>query len=260
MYPTINIFGRETGTYALMAVLGFVIAGFFCILEGKRKKIDVNDFIILFLVIALGILLGGHILYAITNFDEIIYLFQNLEKVTSFKMLFNILRIIFGGSVFYGGLIGAFIAILIYQRCKKVKLTKEIDIIAVAIPLFHFFGRIGCFLTGCCYGIESTFGFVYHNSLMEAANHVKRLPIQLIEASFNLGLFIFLFYGLRKNKFENKIIYIYLIIYPIGRFIFEFFRGDEIRGFFLGLSTSQIISIFLFVFSLLKLILKKRKI
>ena len=127
-------------------------------------------------------------------------------------------------------------------------------------PLFHIFGRIGCFLAGCCYGIESDFGFTVHNNhLNPSINDVNRLPVPLIEAACNLLIFLFILYLFKKDKMRDKLIYVYMIIYPVVRFTLEFFRGDEYRGFLFGLSTSQWISIILFVFAIVMLIIKRNK-
>ena len=137
------------------------------------------------------------------------------------------------------------------------------DAVAVAIPLFHAFGRVGCFLGGCCYGVACDVGFTAHgNTLYPELNDVNRLPIQLIESGLNLILFFVLLVLYKKKKFQHRMVIVYFYIYPVIRFIDEFFRGDEIRGFLFGLSTSQIISILLFTFAVIvtiKDLVKKRK-
>ena len=259
MYPYITLFGRQITLYLIMSLIGIFVAGLFAIKLVKQKKKDPNEFIVIVLVSAIGLFIGGHILYGITNIDYLIKLIINFNKLTSFKEFIDVFLFIFGGTVFYGGLIGLLITEYIYIHKKNLDSKVYFDITAVAIPLFHFFARIGCFLSGCCYGIESHIGFTYKNAIVELANGVKRFPIQLIESSYNLILFIFLYLLYKKNKFKGKLIYLYLILYPIGRFIFEFFRGDEYRGFIFGLSTSQFISIILLVFSLINLIIERKK-
>lgn len=136
----------------------------------------------------------------------------------------------------------------LYARCgkKKLDLAAYTDMVAPAVPLFHMFGRIGCFLGGCCYGVESDFGFVFEHSLVEAANGVRRFPVQLVEAGFNLLLFAVLAWLLKKGVCKGKLFLLYLLAYSVGRFVLEFWRGDAYRGFLFGVSTSQLISIFLF--------------
>ena len=130
------------------------------------------------------------------------------------------------------------------------------------IPLFHFFGRLGCFTAGCCYGVEWEHGIVYEHSILESANHVARFPVQLVEAVLNLMLFFLLFYLYKRGKATHKILLLYLLIYPVYRFILEFFRGDTYRGFVGFMSTSQFISVILFTISAVVLIvqgIRKRK-
>ena len=100
-----------------------------------------------------------------------------------------------------------------------------------SVPLFHAFGRIGCFLVGCCYGVESSIGFTFHNSIIESANNVNRFPVQIVEALFNLILFFCLYNFFKHKKFKGYLLNIYFIFYPVFRFIIEFFRADSYRGF-----------------------------
>jgi len=253
MFPIINIFGKEIGTYAIMALIGGLLAGYYSCQLIKNKKLDVNDFIVFLLICVIGIFIGGHILFGITNFDKFIFLVTHLNRVKSVGHLFNCLAEIFGGSVFYGGLIGGIVTGLIYLKIKKINLKEEYsDALAPAAPLFHTFGRIGCFLGGCCYGIESKFGILYDNTYyFKDLEVVRRFPVQLVEAGCNFILFIVLNYLYKKNRFKGNLLLIYLMSYSVIRFILEFFRGDEYRGFLFNLSTSQLISIGLFIISII---------
>ena len=258
MIPNININGKEITPYIIMALIGAFISGIFVCHIAKKNKKDVNDVIILLLIAVLGVFIGGHLLYGITNMNRIVYLVTHFNRLRGFNGLIGELEIIFGGQVFYGGLIGGLIASYIYISKKKMDKEFFFDIGAVAIPLFHFFARIGCFLSGCCYGIKSKVGFTYKYSLIESANFVNRFPVQLVESFCNLLIFIFIYLLYKKNKLKGKLIYLYFIIYSIIRFILEFFRGDYYRGLLFGLSTSQIISIVLFITGTIMLIKQKK--
>ena len=259
MFPSVTIFGKVISMYNIMVIVGIVTCLLYIINICKKKNIDDNKIIKVLLIGLVGVFIGGHLLYAITRIDLIILFINKIHKVDSFKLFIDCMFEIFGGSVFYGGLIGGIIFSYIYMKKTKINISVVSDLCTPLIPFFHFFGRIGCFLTGCCYGIESKIGFTYKHSLMELANGVNRFPIQLVEATYNLILFIILTVLYKKEKFKGKLIYIYLILYPIGRFIFEFFRGDSYRGFIFGLSTSQIISILLLIFSVVMLLKKRKK-
>lgn len=258
MFPYITVFGKDISLYAIMVIVGVLCSGSYIIKMCKKKNIDDNKAITILLFSCIGVFFGGHILYGLTNIKLIYILINNFDKISSFKMFIQCLMEIFGGSVFYGGLIGGLIVGFFALRKSSIDKEKFCDIVAPAIPLFHFFGRIGCFLVGCCYGIESHFGLVFRHSMLDSANNVSRFPVQILEALFNLILFIILAVLNKKDKFKGKLIYIYLILYSIIRFSLEFLRGDTYRGFIFGLSTSQWISIFLFLIASIILIIKRK--
>lgn len=260
MVPLINFLGKEINIYTLVSLIGVFVSGIYGLKVGKRRGLDENDFILLLVVFAIGLFFGSHLLFGITNINKIIVIINNFSKITSFSMFMSYFKLVFGGAVFYGGLLGGLITLNIYAKIKKIDISKHKDIIACGIPLFHFFGRIGCFLGGCCFGIESKIGFTYHHSLIESANHVKRFPVQLVEASLCLGIFFLLNNFLKNNKYKNNLLYIYFLLYSVIRFFLEFLRGDSYRGFLFSLSTSQIISIILFIYSGYKLMKTSDKI
>lgn len=145
----------------------------------------------------------------------------------------------------YGGIIGGVLAALLYCRFKKLNFWDYFDIVLPSVAVAQGFGRIGCFLAGCCYGREtnSFFGIAFTHSDY-APNGVKLLPTQLFSAA---GMFLiagFLFWYAKKERKKGQVGALYLILYSIGRFIIEFFR-DDYRGAVGFLSTSQFISLFI---------------
>lgn len=240
MLGSFILFGKEYGYYTILALVGVLAAGAFCFIKAKRSGLNEVKIVFLLIFSAIGVLIGGHLLYGITNIGS----FYLLGTASDFIEFFLIAGLLFGGQVFYGGLLGGIAAGVLYAKITKLENFGDYaDILAAAVPFFHFFGRIGCFLGGCCYGIESDFGFTFHHSFIEAANGVNRFPVQLFEAGFNLLLFFFILTLLNKGRLKNRLFFLYLFIYAVGRFILEFFRGDSYRGFLFGLSTSQIISL-----------------
>lgn len=257
MFPSITIFNKVISMYNIMTILGILCAGFYIIEVCKKRKIDDTKIITMLVLSFLGMFIGGHLLYGITQIKLIKIFILNLDKIKNFKHLIDCLFEIFGGSVFYGGLLGGMLVSYVYAKKSKMNVQEVFNLVIPVVPLFHFFGRIGCFLVGCCYGVESNIGFTYTHSLVPMADNVCRFPIQLVEALFNLILFIVLAVFSHKKIMKNQLVYIYFIAYPVARFIFEFFRGDMYRGFLFGLSTSQIISIILFVITIILIIRKK---
>ena len=235
--------------YMVCALAGVLTVLLFTYRLSKKRGLDEINMLFMMLFSFVGVIVFSHILYAFTVFDKIIVVFNNFDKIKNFDDFIYAMSVIFGGSVFYGGLIGAIFVFFVYTKKKKLSFGGYSDIGAMAIPLFHFFGRIGCFLSGCCYGVEWNHGLTYEHSLVESANGVPRFPVQLVEAGLNLLLFLLLFFLYKKGKANHRLLALYLLIYPAYRFILEFFRGDSYRGFLFGLSTSQLISIVLFAVS-----------
>ena len=218
MFPVFEIFGKQIGSYGVMAVLGFTAA----FLVGSRliKKHDINiyDFALVMIAAGIGLVIGASILYAITNYRVLIYAFSNLGNL-GFGRFWALIKYAFGGFVYYGGFIGGGIGILVYTKfAKDVKGHRDhlLDIYGVVAPLFHTFGRIGCFLGGCCYGVESPFGVTIHNNTINpTVNDVNRFPIQLVESACNFILFLVILYLFRKCILERRLIYVYML--KIGR-------------------------------------------
>ena len=251
MVPNFSFFGKTFAIYPILALIGIFVSGIYACHTAKKRGYDDNDMIIFLLVSGIGTFLGMHLLYGITNLPMLLKLLQTPGAIDSWNSFLNFIITIFGGSVFYGGLLGGIAAGVLYGKKKKLSLSAWSDMVAPAVPLFHVFGRIGCFLGGCCYGVESTFGFVYQYSLIAEANGVTRFPIQLVEALWNLLLFLILSRLLQKNRFPGRLFCIYLLTYAPARFLLEFWRGDALRGIWLGLSTSQWISLLIIIGALL---------
>ncbi len=243
MFPGFYIGERLIPSYSIMALIGILTAVPFSVYYyRKRCKADA-DMILIYLAAGVGAFLGMHLLYGITNIPH----FGLFGKATSLWELVQVFTTLFGGSVFYGGLLGGLAGGAVYIRKTKMNAALTSDCAAPAVALFHAFGRVGCFLGGCCYGIEADYGITFTDALTPSANGVPRVPVQLYEAAFELALFVALWRLLATEKLKGKLMLLYLTVYPVGRFILEFLRGDMYRGFLFGLSTSQIISIILFI-------------
>lgn len=233
--------------YGLMIAIGFFAAYTSC--EYRAKKQNLNpDILFGILVCAIvGGLSGAKILYWITQWKEV------LENP---GMLLDIAD----GFVVYGGIIGGILASMLYCHVKKAPFLKYFDLVMPSVALAQGFGRIGCFLAGCCYGIETdcAIGIVFQNS-QYAPNGVKLLPTQLISSGLDFLNFGVLVWLSKRKKGDGQIAGLYLIFYSIGRFVLEFFRGDLIRGNVGTLTTSQFISIFILLIGVGLMIIRNGK-
>jgi len=240
MAPTIHII---LPSYAVMAFIGGFFALIYTYFRIDKFSVQFTDFIKLFVASAVGGFIGGSALGIVSRSPLLINNFSAN----------NFIHIItHSGIVFYGGLFGVLLSLKIYAKLTKYDEAVIFRLIAPAIPLFHAFGRIGCFLAGCCYGKA----LPYHVNLL-GVMPIDRIPTQLIESAFEFIMYIVLLFAGRKNK-DLNLLKIYLLSYAVFRFSLEFFRGDEVRGIFL-LSTSQWISIAILVYYAIKRFIKGKR-
>lgn len=250
MVPAFTVFGKVFTAYQICALAGILFTLFFTYFLAKKVGKDEITAMFMLLIAAPGVIIGGVLLFGLTNLPSILDVIARRDEYATTGAFIKAVLNYFSGSVFYGGLLGGMFTGGLYLIRKKDRRDYS-DLAAVAAPLFHTFGRLGCFLTGCCYGVECKLGFVYHHATTPNANGISRFPVQLVEMGLNFALFWLLLSWLRKGKHKGKLLQWYLLIYPVYRFVLEFFRGDDYRGFLFGLSTSQIISVLILLGNLI---------
>ena len=152
---------------------------------------------------------------------------------------------------------------MIVCKVKKQSFWDYFDLVMPSVFIAQGFGRIGCLLAGCCYGMEydGIFSITFKNSSF-APNNIALFPSQIFSSLYDFmsGILLLILYNKLKNRNKGFIAGMYLILYGVGRFIIEFFRGDLARGFILALSTSQFISIFVTISGIIILLLSKKKV
>jgi phosphatidylglycerol:prolipoprotein diacylglycerol transferase len=250
MYPILFQFGSfKIYAYGFFIAAGFIVGLVLVTLRAKREGIPFGNVVDLFFYTLLSAFLGSRILFVLINFGD--YRRNPLH-------IFNLWE---GGLVFYGGLIPAAAVALLYLRRHRLPIWKLADLISPLIALGLFFGRIGCFLAGCCYGEETSlpWGVVFKNPESLARLNVPLHPTQLYDAANGLAIFLFLNWMERRKTFDGQIFWLFLFLYSITRFLIEMVRGDP-RGFLFGglLSTSQAVGIVLAIFSLFMLFYMKK--
>ncbi len=249
MFPKIVLFDKfSIPLYGPVFAVGFVIAYLIALKMAPKYKMAKDDLTFCTVYAAIGLFIGAKALFFLSRLPGIIVKFD--VYVEYFKAdWMAALNYAFGGLVFYGGLIGAVIGAYRYCYHFKLPFVPMVDIYAPLIPMVHGFGRIACFLGGCCYGIEyHGFGSIQfpYNEFIHELDDVPRVPVQLIEAGMNFIFSGILFLLIKKKKFKpGQAMGIYLIYYTIARFLLEMLRGDKARGVWGLFSTSQIISLFL---------------
>lgn len=234
----ITLFGHQIPIYGLCGVigviLGFIYLAFACKISGMRY----DDLVYVYVWALIFCMIGAKILYLLVSIPFLI------PYISAHGLTWPlIIGLIQGGFVFYGGLIGGLIGAWASCRYFHFDLHTTFNVLVPVLPLVHGFGRIGCSLAGCCYGVEtdSPFHIIYHNSLYAPLNK-PLFPVQPLEAGLLFVLFIGMVLAVFKYKTDKALI-LYLFSYSLIRFILEYFRGDAARGIWLHLSTSQWISL-----------------
>ena len=163
-----------------------------------------------------------------------------------------------GGLTYYGGFLAAFLFAYVFAKRHRLDWGKIVDVYGFLLPLGLTFGRIGCYLNGCCFGkpTEASWAAVFpagslaswqqHRDGLLAGSNMPSLPVhptQLYQAAANLLIFFFVYFWVRPAKrFNGQVMIAFLGLYSMGRVLLEFLRAD-MRGGWLFLSTSQIISL-----------------
>lgn len=169
------------------------------------------------------------------------------------------------GSGFYGGVLGGAAGLAVMARLKAVPVLRVFDATAAGMPLAFVFGKIGCFLAGCCYGrrCDGFPGVAFAPGSLAHATQVSQgeippsalealpvHPVQLYEMALALGLFGVLWVVSRRSRRPGETLLVYIAGYSVVRFVVEFFRDDPGRhGLGAGLSDSQVTALVLIAVS-----------
>jgi phosphatidylglycerol:prolipoprotein diacylglycerol transferase len=181
------------------------------------------------------------------------------------------------GGVYYGGLIGGFLAVAFLVSFYKLPFWKVADAFAPAVALGQAFGRQGCFAAGCCWGKPTDLIWGVHftekghdytgvPTFGPDGSALLLHPTQLIESFTMLAVFGVLVWLHRRKKFDGQVLIVYGIIYSVFRFLIEFIRDDPQRGDLFGLTAatglfpSQIISLVVAAASIVFLIMRLRSV
>src|SRR4051794_22313170 len=260
MYPELFRIGNfPITTYGIFLAVGMLLALFVASRLGARDGLPRERIYDLGLWTLVGGLLGSKILMFFVEPDVKIFTLDFLRS----------------GGVYYGGLIGGLLAVVLLVHFYKLPFGKVADAFAPGLALGQAFGRQGCFSAGCCWGKPTTLPWGVHFTELgheytgvpiygPDGNDIYLHPTQLYESFIMFAVFGFLFYLHRKKKFDGQVLIAYGIIYSIVRFSIEFIRDDprgDLFGFtsLTGLSTSQGISLLVAAGSIVFMIIRLKK-
>ena len=265
MYPELFHIGSfPVNTYGVLLALAFLAALFVAARLGARDGLARERVFDLGLWMLLGGLVGSKLLLMVAEPEYA----SDLWRLVSLDFLRS-------GGVWYGGFLGGLLTGALLIRRYKLPFWKTTDAFAPGVALGQAIGRQGCFAAGCCWGKPTTLPWGVHFSELghtitgvpttDASGAPLHLhPTQLYESFASLLLFLFLFWLHRRKRFTGEVIAAYAVLYGLIRFLIELVRDDprgDIAGLtsMTGLSTSQLISLFVIVGGLVFLILRRRR-
>ena len=216
MYP--ELFGIPT--YLILALLGFVAAFVLAMFRRRAYEYRILDLVAMLCASVVGIVIGARLLFVITEIPALIehnFSWEIIEK-----------RVINGGLVFYGGLIGALLCIYFLAKYLKLDSKRMINFVCPCFTIFHAFGRIGCLLGGCCYGVASDVGVLMPHKLADGTvKYITSVPVQLYEAIALVLITAILLLvemdDIKKGK-DSNLLPIYIALYAPARFVLEMWR------------------------------------
>ncbi len=235
-------------SYGLMIAIGILAA--FIVMERRapRYGLDKDIGFTLGVFAVVGGVIGAKLLYILVELPNFLAnpaLWRNVGE----------------GFVIYGGILGGLAGGLIGCRIKKQSFVKYFDLFIPSVALAQGFGRLGCFFAGCCYGrqTDSSFCLVFPEGVGSMApTGVPLIPTQLISSAANFLHFFILVWFARRSKKDGQVGGLYMILYSIGRFLIEGMRNDP-RGSVGPFSTSQFISLLIFVAGVLVMVIASRQ-
>lgn len=243
--------------YGLMLFLGFASAGWMAIRRGNWVGIDKDTIWDVSLWVLVGGIGGARLFYVVQYRDDV---FRGKNTFGEYAMALINLRE--GGLVLYGGVIVALSAYLIFCFRRKLNILLMSDVVIPSFFVGLAFGRLGCFLNGCCYGDRCELpwairfplgsvpdmamvnrGFVQAGDLFTLQLHPSQIYSSL--NALILAVLTHLYFKVRHR--DGAVLGLALMTYPITRFLIEYLRGDEMGKFDTTLTISQLVSIGLFL-------------
>jgi len=286
-----SIFGEDIPAYFTMLACAFIFCTWFAVRWAKKSRLDHEVLIDVALYSVITGVLGAR--FAHVLFDG--YLMDYVHLCTDYTQVnwhitqeqcnaewvqgswdvaasvchpveqdcFAAFRFWQGGLTWYGGMIGAVGYAMVIFKKEGFPRLKALDLAGLVLPMGLFFGRLGCWFGGCCFGLvtDHPLGISFpawspaseqqwRDHLLGHPSHASLavFPTQLME-SFGCLLITFFVIGYvnPRKRFDGQVFAISFALYALLRFMLEFIRADD-RGIYAGLATSQWISVLLVAF------------
>ncbi len=223
-------------SYGLLIAIGILTSYWFMSKRVKKFGINQDQLSTIFVWSIVAGFVGGKVFFFLEDASKFIQDPQSMLKISG------------GGFVFYGSVLFVIPTIILWLRKHKIAVRPFLDILAYVGPIAQGFGRVGCFMAGCCHGkvCDNWLGVTFsHPKTLANPMNTPLYPTQLFDIGINLVIVITLLWLEKRKKFDGQLMLVYMVMYAVGRSINEIYRGDVARGFVFNgaLSHSQFIAL-----------------
>lgn len=220
MYPVIaHIYGPiAIHSYGVMIAVGLMLCIWLINNNPLRKELITEAQFSSFLLVEIGAaIIGGKLFYLLIEWH-------------SYNSWLDFFAWWEGGFSILGSTIVATFTAALYLKYYAIPLLPTLDLIARYAPLLQVFGRIGCFLAGCCYGKPTNlwYGVIYTNYESLAPLFISLQPTQIYSSLIYCMIFIFLWTMSSRLTKPGCLAMLYLILAGLERFLLDFLRADRV--------------------------------
>ena len=254
-----SVRGFALHTYGVLIALGFLVGIVLAARAARRAGLPAERILDLCFWILVAGLVGARVLYIVVNAGDYVSMCREGVMSGSRRELLwrcsAVLHVWEGGLVFYGGFLAALGTVAYYVRRHRLPFLQTADVLAPSLAIGHFFGRLGCFAAGCCFGKVCRSGFgarfprgsvayedLFGRGLIATGSAVTP-PLhatQLYEAGGELVIFVLVTVLARRKRAHGQVLLAYLASYALLRAVVELFRGDAGRKMVLELATPRL--------------------
>jgi phosphatidylglycerol:prolipoprotein diacylglycerol transferase len=215
-----------------MLLIGFILGYWLAIKRAEKYSIPKSALLDLSLYLLLAGIIGGRFVYVLLNLRD--YLQEPIRIIAIWE----------GGLSFYGSLGAGVLTAIAFARRRNINFWHLADLLTPSLALGYAFGRIGCFLNGCCYGALTNLPI----GVKFPSDNLPRHPVQLYAFAANiLFMFVLLWYDKRKTA-TGQTFALYMMLYAFYRFLAEILRkGATAEILFDGITQGQVASLVLFL-------------
>ena len=229
----IIMFDTNVPLYAVMILTSLIANIIVVVVLSRKYSFSKNEIICLLLYENIGIVGGAKVLTFLQNY-------RALDGNFDFLTL---------GFTAYGAVIGAILFLVIFCFQFKKSFKEMFYVFMPSIPLVYAIGKIGCFLAGCCFGVEySGIGSVTYQYSLAAPPNIRFFPVQLVETICFLGIFVFMMIIHKRNQFDVAKVGVLFILCGLAKFFLDFMRHRHIEQVF---SLNQMISVAFIIIGLI---------